>query len=81
MHSYHALTDMCVSVVVCVARKLHPCLSYSRLRDCVDLGFLCSYGGVLARWARAVHIFLTIPHPCLFLPPLTKQSGVPSRRV
>ena len=33
-------------------------------------------GGVLARWARARHIFLTIPHPCLCLPPLTKQSGV-----
>ena len=26
-------------------------------------------GGVLARWARAGHIFLTIPHPCLCLPP------------
>ena len=25
-------------------------------------------GGVLARRARAGHIFLTIPHPCLFLP-------------
>ena len=28
-----------------------------------------SYGGVLARQARAGHLFLTIPHPCLFLPP------------
>ena len=35
-------------------------------------------GGVLARRACAGHLFLTIPHPCLFLPPLTKQSGVPS---
>ena len=25
-------------------------------------------------------LFLTIPHPCLFLPPLTKQSGEPSHR-
>ena len=38
-------------------------------------------GGVLARRARAGHLFLTIPHPCLFLPPLTKQSGEPSRPV
>ena len=28
----------------------------------------CS-GGVLARWACAGHLFLTMPHPCLFLPP------------
>ena len=26
-------------------------------------------GGVLVRWARAGHLFLTILHPCLFLPP------------
>ena len=32
-------------------------------------------GGVLVRRACAVHLFLTIPHPCLFLPPLTKQPG------
>ena len=38
-------------------------------------------GEVLARWARAGHLFFTIPHPCLFFPPLTKQSGVPSRSV
>ena len=40
-------------------------------------------GGVVARWARAGHLFLTISHPCLFLPPhpLTKQPGVPSRSV
>ena len=28
-----------------------------------------------------IFFFFTIPHPCLFLPPLTKQSGVPSRRI
>ena len=33
------------------------------------------------RRARARHLFLTIPHPCLFFPHLTKQFGVPSRRV
>ena len=30
-------------------------------------------GGVLARRARAGHLFLTIPHPCLFLPPSTNN--------
>ena len=45
------------------------------------LGFLYilvtadDFGGVLARRAHARHRFLTIPHPCLFLPPLTKQSA------
>ena len=28
----------CVSVVVCVARKLRPCPSYSRRRDRINLG-------------------------------------------
>ena len=39
----------CVSAVVCVARKLHPCLSYSRRRDRINLVLLHSYykgGGV-----------------------------------
>ena len=40
-----------------------------------------SSGGVLACWAHAGHLFLTIPHLCLFLTHLTKQSGEPSRRV
>ena len=31
-------------------------------------------GGVLARRAPAGHLFLTILHPCLFLPLFTKQS-------
>ena len=50
-------------------------------------GVACGQGlssgstGVVARRARAGHLFLTIPHPCLFLPPLTKQSGVPSHSV
>ena len=35
----------------------------------------------MGEYSRAGHLFLTIPHPCLFLPPLTKQSGVPPRRV
>ena len=38
-------------------------------------------GGALVRWARAGHLFLTIPHPCLFLPSLTKQSGERARSV
>ena len=41
----------------------------------------CFLEGVLARLARAGHLLLTIPHPCLFLPSLTKQSGVPFRCV
>ena len=46
-HTLHSLT--CVSVVVCVARKLRLCLSYSRRRDRINLGILRSYdkgGGV-----------------------------------
>ena len=42
---------MCVSVVVCVARKPRPCLSYSRRRDRINSVLLCSYykgGGVLS---------------------------------
>ena len=30
---------------------------------------------------RAGHLFFTIPHPCLFLPPLTKQTLSPPREV
>ena len=45
----------CVSVVVCVARKPRPCLSYSRRRDRINLVLLRSYykggGGVLI-WDR-----------------------------
>ena len=33
----------CVSVVVCVARKPRPCLSYSRRRDCINSALLRSY--------------------------------------
>ena len=33
----------CVSGVVCVACKLHPCLTYSRCRDRIDLVLLRSY--------------------------------------
>ena len=44
----------------------------------LSLFLLRGLGGVLAYRARAGHLFLTIPHLCLFLPPLTKQSGVSS---
>ena len=48
-HTMHSLTW--VSVVVCVAHKLRPCLSYSRRRDRINLGLLRSYdrggGGVI----------------------------------
>ena len=37
----HSLT--CVSVVVCVARKLRPCPSYSRRRDRINLVLLNNY--------------------------------------
>ena len=37
-------------------------------------------GSISAPGARR-DLFFTIPHPCLFLPLLTKQSGVPSRPV
>ena len=40
-HAMRALT--CVSVVVCVARKLRLCLSNSRRRDRINLGLLRSY--------------------------------------
>ena len=43
---------MCVSVVVCVARKPRPCLSYNRRRDRINSVLLRSYykggGGVSA---------------------------------
>ena len=42
VHSYHALTHVCV-VVVCVARKPRPCLSYSRRRDRINSVLLRSY--------------------------------------
>ena len=52
VHSHHALTHVCV-VVVCVARKPHPCLSYSRRRDRINSLLLRSYykggGGRLDR--------------------------------
>ena len=32
----------CVPVVVCVVRKLRPCLSYSRRRDRINSVLLCS---------------------------------------
>ena len=35
-HTMRSIT--CVSVFVCVARKLHPCPSYSRCRDRINLG-------------------------------------------
>ena len=37
-HTMHSL--MCVSVVVCVARKLRPCPSYSRRRDRISVALL-----------------------------------------
>ena len=43
MHSYHALTHVCVSVVVCVVHKPRPCLSYSRRRDRINLVLLHSH--------------------------------------
>ena len=47
-HIMHSLT--CVSVVVCVVHKPHPCLSYSRRRDCINSVLWRSYykrgGGV-----------------------------------
>ena len=35
-------TSTCVLVVVCGARKLRPCLSYSRRRDRINLGLFRS---------------------------------------
>ena len=48
----------CVSVVVYVARKLRPCLSYSRRRDRINLVLWRSLDkeGTLARRARAGHL-------------------------
>ena len=39
----------------------------------------CPLGGIIG--ALGKHQAFTIPHLCLFLPPLTKQFGVPARRV
>ena len=50
------LVVACVPVVVCVARKLRPCLSYSRGRDCINSVFLCSLdnGGGLEVFLAAI---------------------------
>ena len=45
-------------------------LSYSKKKKALHTG--------IAKWDGTGHLFFTIPHPCLFLPPLTKQYGVPS---
>ena len=47
----------CVSVVVCVARKPRPCLSYSWRRDRINLVPLCSYykgGGMVQEVAETL---------------------------
>ena len=47
VHSYHAHARVCMCVVVCVARKLRPCPSYSGRRDRNNFVHWCSlYKGV-----------------------------------
>ena len=49
----HSLT--CMSVVVCVVRKLRPCNSYSRRRDRINSVLWRSYykGGGVPRWVES----------------------------
>ena len=42
VHSYHALTHVCVGSCMCCAQP-RPCLSYSRHRDRIDFVLLRSY--------------------------------------
>ena len=64
MHSYHALTHVCV-VVVFVACKPHPCVTYSRSRDRINLALLCSYDK--GRWYT--------PHPFPHCPPQATSAN------
>ena len=80
------LVVACVPVFVCVARKLWPCLSYSRRRDRIDLGLFCSLdkrgGGYISE--NPIRPFLVhkllcprppLPPPLLLLHwPSTSQS-------
>ena len=66
----------CVSVVVCVARKLHPCPSYSRRRDRINLGLwrgLCKGGGVDAARHQKTKLGVSACLPAC-LPPLLTPS-------
>ena len=42
VHSYHALTHVCVGSCMCRHAQAMPCPSYSRRRDCINLGLLRS---------------------------------------
>ena len=64
------LVVACVPMFVCVARKLWPCLSYSRRRDRIDLGLLRSLdkrgGEVTLAKIRSGHFWYTnfcVPDP------------------
>ena len=48
-HTIRSLT--CVSLVVCVARKLRPYQSYSRRGDRIDWDFCVAFSGGLGRYA------------------------------
>ena len=54
MHSYHALTHVCVSVVVCVARMPRPCLSFSRRREVFPDEWGSACGGDLLLWSAVL---------------------------
>ena len=77
-----------VSVIVCVARKLNPCPSYSRRRDCINLGIgrslykgggSYSFTGPNPACVRSVHMLpvnpLRTPPPIVinFCRPTTKR--------
>ena len=56
------LLVVCVPVVVCVARKLRPCLSYSRRRDRIHSVLLCSLdrgGGGQYLFIYFINFFVT----------------------
>ena len=67
----------CVSVVVCVLRKPRPCPSYSRCRDRINLGLLCSYQG--GGGGGYTCLPYTLADPCPHPP--TKDSQTPTMKL
>ena len=68
----HSLT--CMSVVVCVVRKLRPCNSYSRRRDRINSVLWRSYykgGGGTARLGKYLHGWL---RECCMRAPLHQKQ-------
>ena len=71
---YTKVTQRCLSLKTGITTPATPMTSHSfeLLPRILALPPPSLSRGVLARWG-AGHIFFTIPHPCLFLPPPTQE--------